>query len=265
LREHLSGIIEKVLASLLVAALLYALTFVPKVGPTLSMTIAIPVWLLVSVPLAAGLLTLLFRRTAANRRASQALSFDKIVKRLDRETPAKIGEIRFDYLPDTPASHGWTIGLDQGALEPPSFVAVPDAPVPGSIAIHSRGTYYMDYAVDPHAAFSDRVDVTVRYSKDAMVYAKIRVETRDGAKSKTVWLAEKIGNSRDKQFNESEWEFSSPGAFLDGGWVALALPLSGQITTSFGRQGWVFDRLIGFRVRGSLGLSPLTLYKSNAL
>jgi len=208
LREHLSGIFEKVLASLLVAGLLYALSFVPRVGPTLSMTIAIPVWLLVSVPLAAGLITLLFRRRAATRRAAQALSFEKIVKKLDRErTAKKIGEIRFDYLPDTPASHGWTIGLDQGTPEPPSFSAVPDAPVPGSIAIQAHGSYFMDYAVDPHATFSDRVGVTVRYSKDAAIYAKIRVESRDGAKSKTVWLAEKIGSSRDKQFNESEWQF----------------------------------------------------------
>lgn len=263
LREHLSGIIEKVVASLLVAGLLYALTFLPKVGPALSMTIAIPVWLLVSVPLAAGLLTLLFRRRGANRRAAQAPSFEN-VKKLDRQrTARKIGEIRFDYLPDTPASHGWEIGLDQGTPEPPSFSAVPDAPVPGSIAIQDHGSYFMDYAVDPHATFSDRVGVTVRYSKDGVIYAKIRVESRDGAKSKTVYLAEKIGSSRDRQFNEEEWQFSSPGDLLDGGWVALTLSLSDQITTSFGRQGWVFDQLIGFRVRGSLGLSPLTLYKSS--
>ena len=152
LREHLSGIVEKVLASLLVAGLLYALTFVPKVGPTLSMTIAIPVWFLVPVPLAAGLLTLLFRRRAANSRAAHALSFEKIVNKLDRErTAKKIGEIRFDYLPDTPASHGWTIGLDQGTPELPSFSAVPDAPVPGSIAIQAHASYFMDYAVDPMA------------------------------------------------------------------------------------------------------------------
>jgi hypothetical protein len=98
-----------------------------------------------------------------------------------------------------------------------------------------------------------------------VIYAKIRVESRDGAKSKTVWLAERIGSSRDKQFNESEWQFFGSGDLLDGGWVALTLSLPDQITTSFGLQGWVFDQLIGFRVRGSLGLSPLTLYKSSSV
>ena len=46
-----------------------------------------------------------------------------------------IVEIRFDYLPDTPASHGWTIGPDQGTPERRNFSAVRDAPFPGSIAI----------------------------------------------------------------------------------------------------------------------------------
>jgi hypothetical protein len=258
LREHLSGIIEKVLASLLVAGLLYALTFVPKVGSVLSITIAMPVWLLISIPLATGLLILLFRMRAPNRRAGLAQS--------DQErTARKVGQICFDYLPDTPASHGWTIGLDNGTLEQPSFSGVPNAPVPGSIAIQAHGRYFMDYAVDPHAMLADRVAVTAKYSNDAVIYAKIRVQSRDGARSKTVWLAEQIGSSRDEQCNESEWEFFSPGDLLDGGWLALTLSLCDQVTTSFGRQGWVFGQLIGFRVRGSLALSPLTLYKSTSV
>jgi len=65
------------------------------------------------------------------------------------------------------------------------------------------------------------------------------------------------------QFNDSEWQFFSPGDLLDGGWGILKVSLSDQVTTSFGRQGWVFDQLTGFRVRGSLALSPLTLYRSS--
>lgn len=62
LRKHGSGFLEKVLATLAAAGALYVLSLVPKVGPLLRTPLSLPVWLLLSIPVAFALVVLLYRR-----------------------------------------------------------------------------------------------------------------------------------------------------------------------------------------------------------
>jgi hypothetical protein len=83
--EHASGVVEKVLATLLVTFIVYLLCFVPKVGPVLTNPLPLPLWLLLFIPLAAVSIVVLYRRSQDKKRRENALSFEKIVRELDKQ------------------------------------------------------------------------------------------------------------------------------------------------------------------------------------
>ena len=83
--EHWSGIAEKAVATLLGAGALYFLTFVPRIGPLLRIYVCLPVWVLLAVPVVAGLIAFLYRRARARRRRSGGHSFEEIVREIDAE------------------------------------------------------------------------------------------------------------------------------------------------------------------------------------
>lgn len=47
---------------------------------------------------------------------------------------------------------------------------------------------------------------------------------------------------------------------LGRGWVLMKMSLAEQVRCSFGGDGWVFKQLIGFRLRGTIAVSPIALY-----
>jgi hypothetical protein len=88
LADHGSGIGEKVVAALISTLVLYLLSLVPKLRPLL--TLGVPLWLFLATILAIGIIIVLYRRSAARKRAGQATSFEKIVRNLearDKPTP----------------------------------------------------------------------------------------------------------------------------------------------------------------------------------
>jgi hypothetical protein len=212
---------------------------------------SVPAWLLLATAITASLFGwLLGRKGKGSAIASAGPQFKRI------------GKINFDYLPDSPTKHGWNLKVDPGELLP-EFSAAPDTPIPGSLLISSHGKYALDYEVGPSGSLSNFVELALKPSKGSVVYARIKVRSRDGSESAEVWLAHSIGNEPPKRFDPPiEWQVSVPGEILDNEWLLLKLSILDEVQNTFGRDGWVYQSLVRIRLRGSMSISPITLYRT---
>lgn len=218
---------------------------------TAGLVASVPAWLLVATAFSAFLLGWFLKRNKSN------IGISPENRRLRR-----IGQIDFEYLPDPPNSNGWQMGIENEAKQAPTFSSATDGPITGCLKIESKGQYYADYDVDPSGRLCDVVALAIKVKTHARIYLRIKVASRNGQKSQHVWLAQSIGNRHPKRFNANEWEVFVSGEALDNGWTRLEISIPEQVEKTFGNEGWVYKELLGFRLRGSLSISPLTLLQS---
>ena len=76
-----------------------------------------------------------------------------------------------------------------------------------------------------------------------------------------MWLAHTIGQGIPAKAFNNEWKIPVQGEILDNGWVQLKLSIEDEISKTFGTDGWIFQELIGFRIRGSISISSIALYR----
>lgn len=210
---------------------------------------SVPAWLLVATAITASLFGwLLGRKIKASKTGSNSQQFKRV------------GKIDFDYLPATPTNHGWDLKVDLGELLPELSAAL-DTPIPGSLLISSKGRYRLDYEVGPSGSLCNFVEFALKPTNGSIVYANIKVRSRDGSESADVWLAHTIGIEQPKRLGPIEWQVSVGGEVLDNEWLLLKLSISDEVHNTFGRDGWVYQSLLRVRLRGSMSISPITLYR----
>jgi len=200
--------------------------------------------------------------------AAAAFAFGRPLRKLAKPsaqavaaaTTRKIFEIRFDYLPDSPANRGWALGLQGGPQVRPEFMADRDSPIPGSLLIRDRGAYYLDQDVEPQARSAGTVEFSAKFTKNAVFYLKVKLLSRDRSKEYVVWLAHLPGNEPPRQFDEREWTVYVTGDTLANGWMNLRIPIAAEVDQTFGQKGWVYHELWGIRLRGTISISPITFY-----
>lgn len=173
----------------------------------------------------------------------------------------KIGQIDFNYLPSAPTEHGWILGFDSNAPEnrPPEFSAAQDSPVVGSLAIKGK-KYKIDYNVTSAQVLANIVEYCVK-PIDGAFYLKVDVSSLDRMRVKNVWLRHVIGTGAPIKINPSEWSFEVQGEILENEWVLVKLSLDDEVKATFGKEGFVYQKLQGVRIRGSMAISPITFYK----
>jgi hypothetical protein len=59
-----------------------------------------------------------------------------------------------------------------------------------------------------------------------------------------------------------EWKVALRGTNLGNGWKAFEVSLPDQGRRSFGKDGRLYRRLFRIRIRGSLAISPIKLYRA---
>lgn len=191
------------------------------------------------------------------------------VSRLAEERPRpvpgeafkEIGRVSFDYLPDSPVNHGWTLHVDGENGTPPLFSSAQASPTPGAIKIVKNNRYALDYSVNQIQALANMVELYARFEQSACFYVKVKLSSRDGNKVQNGWLAHVLGNGVPTKPFKDEWKIPVQGNILEGGWVQLKLSVEDEISKTFGADGWIFQELIGFRIRGSASISSVILYR----
>jgi len=178
----------------------------------------------------------------------------------------RISDIKFDYLPSPPTEHGWELKVEAtesrtGGQEP-EFARATDSRMPGAIRIEPRGGYRLDYRVPDNESLANVIECEAKYEHNAKIYARVRMTSRDRAsQQRDGWLSFAIGAGAPKCFNEGEWQVPAQEQLLEGGWVSLKLVLEDAVGRTFGREGYVYERLLTLRVRGQISLTPVTLYR----
>lgn len=184
-----------------------------------------------------------------------------------KEPGELLEKIGFDYS-DSPTNHGWRI------LECPDETQVvlrhfDDGFVGSAIEIRSTVWYAMDYAVKPVAVFGSIVEfVAILENKASIIYAGFSLRSSDDSKSKPgpFWLNFPVGKGQPIPHGDgnTEWSFPVEPTLLHPGssWVRFQVDLNEAVNQTFGTLGWRFGQLIGFRLRGNLSLTQISIFKA---
>src|SRR6266849_3753404 len=185
----------------------------------------------------------------------------------DREgTPPSLANvlverINFDYLPDSPLNHDWTVGYnDPGAGA--KWLGAADASISDSISIEMDDPHCaIDYRVSRNAALSDRLTCDVKFSDSTMLFVRVQLASGDG--SGTTKLIKYIlgteSPSPTQGYEDHEWTLPISPPALRNGWRRLDIILADSVAQTWGRFGWRFRGLLMIRLRGKLSISPISL------
>jgi hypothetical protein len=213
-------------------------------------SISIPLWLYLSSVLTALIAGIGISRWVSGKSKSANIEAFK-----------EIGRVTFDYLPDSPANNGWTLHVDGENGTPPLFSSAQDSPTPGGIKIVKNDHYALDYSVSQIQSLANMIELYAKFEQAACFYLKVKISSRDSSKMQSVWVAHIIGQGVPAKAFNNEWTVPIQGEILENGWVQFKLSIEDEISKTFGVDGWIFHELIGFRVRGSISISSITLYR----
>jgi hypothetical protein len=181
-------------------------------------------------------------------------------------TSRLIQKIDFDYpLEESPFENGWR--LVEGAQ--PAFEYPTDGSFGKVIAIRevarSERPYALDYNVEPDARrLGKMVEFVAELKPGAAIYAHVvNVLSKARSTSREGWIKIQIGPSQiTQQVAHNEWVMCIMPTQLKGNWQLFRIDLINAVNQTFGNDGWSFEQLIGFRLRGNLRLAYISVFKS---
>jgi len=195
---------------------------------------------------------------------------EEVRRVLERELVRSIAdlvttEIRFDYLPDGLTKHGWKPGYqDQAEPEAGAYSSPNDAPVPGCLSIKTRLNFALDYRLPPMVCDGLRFDA--QYSETTMIFTEVSLKSRDGSLFARRWIKYYVSSSGDNgmraavtEGSPNEYTLWWPATALPNRWVSFDISLPEAVRHTWGNQGWAYEALNTFRIRGSLSISPIRL------
>jgi hypothetical protein len=176
-----------------------------------------------------------------------------------------IQRIDFDYpLEESPFENGWR--LVEGAQ--PTFEYPTDDSFGKVIAIRevarSERPYALDYNVEPDARrLGKMVEFVAELKPGAAIYARVvNVLSKARSTSTEGWIQFQIGTSQPQKVAYNEWVMCVMPTQLKGNWQLFRIDLIDAVNQTFGNDGWSFKKLIGFRLRGNLELAYISVLKS---
>ena len=181
---------------------------------------------------------------------------------------ALVQRIEFDYQ-DSPTRHGWTMVQGEADETDLAIEHLSDPFVGSAISISSPLKYGMDHQVGQAASQVGRiVEFVGALDRQAAVYAWVGLKRDDGTTA-TGWLQFQVGSERPRSIalgtgsGEDEWlVYIRPVEHIGGDWLLFRVDLSEAVAQTFGGDGWSYEHLEKFRVRGSLSLDYIFIYKA---
>ena len=166
-----------------------------------------------------------------------------------------MGVVSFDYLPDSPLSHRWRL-----ATKDMRFEASASKDRDGALMIKAADA--IDYDVEKYQKVCNRVQFSAKLSEHTYVYVKIRFLAPDrGNEPDWGWIACDTGaGDHPRRESRNEWViFRIPEK---GGWTRFDLFLPDEVQRTYGQvEVMQFRELLGFRLRGELSITPISLFR----
>jgi hypothetical protein len=144
----------------------------------------------------------------------------------------------------------------------PLFLPLPDAPVAGSVEIKGSWEQYVDYYLEPDLTLGNRIRYAARFPGQAAVYAYVNIAKTDDGSKHDLWLQHVIG-AEDEPIEGSggERKIYVSGRRLGRGWMSFDVPLATEANLIFPEPSYIYRRVMKFRLRGSLSISPISVFR----
>lgn len=165
----------------------------------------------------------------------------------------EMGRISFTYLPASPLANGWRLALKE---KPRLNVSVPPDR-PQGLTIDADDA--IDCDVEKYQRVCNQIEFCAKFSEQSYAYAKVRLVSKDGQSvSREAWIACDVGVRAPRRVSNAEWViYRKPE---NDGWTKFDLSLPEEVSRTFGQgEGLQFSELLGFRLRGSLSITPIVL------
>ena len=214
----------------------------------------VPAWLVLIIAVFAVFLGYLFGRrphalTPVVTPVAQSYAF---------KTPLQV--IDFNYQ-DSPLSHGWEI-TERVKEGEPVLTHTSDGFFGNALKIRATDKYAMECGVVPAAYIGKLVEFATKVEGGSGIYANLSVQSKDGTKTKDVWLNFQIGVEQPRPYGDgkTEWTVYLSPEPVGKSWLKFQVDLNDALIRSFGKDGWVFRKLRGFRLRGNLEIAYIKVY-----
>jgi hypothetical protein len=173
-----------------------------------------------------------------------------------------IQKIDFDY-EDSPTKHGWEMLSSEAQEAEIQIEHTSDQFVGNAISISSPVRYAMDFKVGLEAAQRGKVvELVAILTEDTSIFLYTGLVQDNGTTSKG-WLKLKSRKGPPQPVDEDEWQLSiEPVSSKGGNWSLYRVDLQDAVMQTFGNDGWKFQQLEKFRIRGSLSLDYIYIYEA---
>ena len=168
-----------------------------------------------------------------------------------------ISTLIFDFASSDVDTRGWSIG-SKG--EKPSIETSIDDTVGRVVEIVPADNYHMDYKVSAAEKTAKRVEFVFKPGNSWVLYSKVKVVSSKEARY--VWLAIRAGVDQPSPLGKGsvEWSVFIQPKVIDKGWVSIEADLRPLVAQTFGKNGYQYDGLVGFRIRGHVTMSRILIY-----
>jgi hypothetical protein len=168
-------------------------------------------------------------------------------------------KIAFAYLPKSPLENGWTVGYRSEDAHP-SFSAI-RAMSENTLLMVVGERFAMDHEIPRNAQFSRRIAFSVIYHANTMLFLQFRLKAEDG-RTTDLWVKIEPGTlpaGRTPDY-PTEYTIRVQGSPQPGGWMLMDLSLPAIIEKTWLQEGWHYEAVVKIRLRGSIGISPISLF-----
>lgn len=177
--------------------------------------------------------------------------------------------IAFDYLPISPLERDWTKAYTQEG----EVAFKTDVGCPGSLNMVVKTSFVaIHHQLPAHASLSTVVRYNARFIRDTMIFIGIDVASKDGSQRRKVWIKFYHGKKRFEPTGDApavdnakelpEQTVWLPGKIRDG-WIEFDVSLPDAVQLCLGSNGWVYQSIWAFRIRGDLSISPIQFLGPN--
>jgi hypothetical protein len=174
-------------------------------------------------------------------------------KASDTDTVKLLQRLEFRY-DDSPLEHGWVLVN----TTPITFTHLLDNFQ--GITIETSEYNGIETAVSLDARKGNYIEFVIKPKGDAPMYAHINVRSKeDQSVSRDVWL-KFYDEGETKKSLDNEYRINSSPISLSNGWKKFQINLDETVDQTFGKDGWKFSDLIGFRTRGNLSLAYIEVH-----
>ncbi len=174
--------------------------------------------------------------------------------------PVLTTKIAFTYLPRSPLENGWTIAYRSDDAHPNFSTTRANSETALSMVV---GEYFaMEHEIPRNAQFSRRLLFSVIYQPNTMLFLQFNLKAEDGRTTSDLWVKIDPGTLPPvRPINyPTEYILQVQGSAQPDGWMLMDLSLPEIIERTWLQDGWHYESVIKIRLRGSLSISPISLF-----